>query len=99
MAATIFHWGLHPWAIYSVVALALAFFAYNHKLPLTFRSAFYPLLGEKNLEVAWSRHRYSRGIRDIVRFGNLSRLWDYPGAGWFWFFSMAGELVQWRLWC
>jgi BCCT family betaine/carnitine transporter len=47
MAATIFHWGLHPWSIYSVVALSLAFFAYNHKLPLTFRSAFYPLLGEK----------------------------------------------------
>jgi BCCT family betaine/carnitine transporter len=47
MAATIFHWGLHPWAIYAVVALALAFFAYNYKLPLTLRSAFYPLLGER----------------------------------------------------
>jgi len=47
MAATIFHWGLHPWAIYAVVALALAFFSYNHKLPLTLRSAFYPLLGDK----------------------------------------------------
>src|SRR5690606_29014326 len=35
MAATIFHWGLHPWAIYAVVALALAFFAYNRGLPLT----------------------------------------------------------------
>ena len=47
MAATIFHWGLHPWAIYAVVALALAFFAYNHNLPLTLRSAFYPILGER----------------------------------------------------
>ncbi|MCB1619450.1 MAG: BCCT family transporter [Thiothrix sp.] len=47
MAATIFHWGLHPWAIYAVVALALAFFAYNKNLPLTLRSAFYPLLGER----------------------------------------------------
>src|SRR5690606_6630819 len=47
MAATIFHWGLHPWAIYAVVALALAFFAYNRGLPLTLRSAFYPLLGER----------------------------------------------------
>ena len=47
MAATIFHWGLHPWAIYAVVALALAFFAYNHDLPLTLRSAFYPILGER----------------------------------------------------
>ncbi|MEZ7835569.1 MAG: BCCT family transporter, partial [Burkholderiaceae bacterium] len=47
MAATIFHWGLHPWAIYAIVALALAFFAYNNNLPLTLRSAFYPLLGER----------------------------------------------------
>jgi BCCT family betaine/carnitine transporter len=46
MAATIFHWALHPWAIYAVVALALAFFAYNYKLPLTLRSAFYPLFGD-----------------------------------------------------
>ncbi|MEV8465560.1 BCCT family transporter [Fluviibacterium sp. DFM31] len=47
MAATIYHWGLHPWAIYAVVALALALFSYNKGLPLTIRSAFYPLLGER----------------------------------------------------
>ncbi len=47
MAATIFHWALHPWAIYAVVALALAFFSFNCNLPLTLRSAFYPLLGER----------------------------------------------------
>ncbi|HMB47981.1 MAG TPA: BCCT family transporter, partial [Afifellaceae bacterium] len=47
MAATIFHWALHPWAIYAVVALALAFFTYNKGLPLTLRSAFYPLFGER----------------------------------------------------
>ena len=47
MAATIFHWGLHPWAIYAVVALSLAFFCYNKGLPLTIRSAFYPLFGER----------------------------------------------------
>ncbi len=47
MAASIYHWGLHPWAIYAVVALALAFFAYNHGLPLTLRSAFYPILGDR----------------------------------------------------
>lgn len=46
MAATIFHWGLHPWAIYAVVGLALAFFHYNHGLPLTIRSAFHPILGD-----------------------------------------------------
>src|SRR6056297_2086834 len=47
MAATIFHWGLHPWAIYAVVALALALFSYNKGLPLTLRSAFYPLCGDR----------------------------------------------------
>jgi len=45
-AVTIFHWGLHPWAIYAVVALALAFFAYNRGLPLTIRSAFHPIFGD-----------------------------------------------------
>ncbi len=47
MAATIFHWGLHPWAIYAIVALALAIFTYNKGLPLTIRSVFYPIFGEK----------------------------------------------------
>jgi BCCT family betaine/carnitine transporter len=47
MAATILHWGLHPWAVYSVVALALALFSYNKGLPLTLRSAFYPILGDR----------------------------------------------------
>jgi betaine/carnitine transporter, BCCT family len=46
MAATIYHWGLHPWAMYAVVALALAFFTYNRGLPLSLRSAFYPLFGD-----------------------------------------------------
>ena len=47
MAATLFHWGFHPWAIYAVVGLSLAFFAFNKGLPLTIRSVFYPLLGER----------------------------------------------------
>ncbi|CAD7024758.1 BCCT family transporter [Pseudorhizobium endolithicum] len=47
MAATIFHWSLHPWAIYAVVALSLALFAFNKGLPLTLRSAFYPIFGER----------------------------------------------------
>lgn len=41
------HHGIHGWAIYSVIGLALAYFTYNRKMPLTIRSAFYPLLGEK----------------------------------------------------
>ena len=47
MAATIYHWALHPWAIYAVLALGLALFSFNKGLPLTIRSIFYPLLGER----------------------------------------------------
>lgn len=47
MAATIFHWGLHPWAIYAVVGLSLALFSYNKGLPLSVRSMFYPIFGER----------------------------------------------------
>lgn len=54
MAATIFHWGLHPWAIYAVVGLALSFFCFSRGLPLTIRSAFYPLFG--NAVWGWFGH-------------------------------------------
>lgn len=47
MRLTFLHWGLHPWAIYVVVGLSLAYFAYRKKLPLTIRSALYPLIGDK----------------------------------------------------
>ncbi len=47
MGATMYHWGLHPWAIYGIVGLSLAFFTYNKNLPLTVRSAFYPILGDR----------------------------------------------------
>lgn len=44
---TFFHWGLHAWAVYAIVALTLAYFGYRHGLPLTMRSALYPLIGER----------------------------------------------------
>ncbi|UCE63768.1 MAG: BCCT family transporter [Nitrospirota bacterium] len=47
MSFTLLHWGFHCWSIYALVGLALAFFSFNRGLPLTLRSAFYPLLGEK----------------------------------------------------
>ena len=47
LGATMYHWGLHPWAIYGVVALSLAFFSFNKGFPLTIRSTFYPLLGDR----------------------------------------------------
>ncbi|WP_235894023.1 BCCT family transporter [Oceanidesulfovibrio indonesiensis] len=47
MDITFLHWGLHPWAVYAVVGLSLAFFAFNKGLPLSIRTAFYPIFGEK----------------------------------------------------
>lgn len=44
---TFFHWGVHAWAVYGVVGLSLAYFAYRFKLPLSLRSCFYPLLKNK----------------------------------------------------
>jgi len=51
MAVTIFHWGLHPWALYAVVALALAYFGFRRGMPLGFRSLLHPLLGDR----VWGR--------------------------------------------
>jgi BCCT family betaine/carnitine transporter len=47
MGATMYHWGMHPWAIYAIVGLSLAFFTYNKGFPLTIRSAFFPILGDR----------------------------------------------------
>ncbi|QBI21854.1 BCCT family transporter [Egibacter rhizosphaerae] len=47
MNRTFFHWGLHAWGVYALVGLALCYFAYRRHLPLTLRSAFYPLLGDR----------------------------------------------------
>jgi len=47
LGATIFHWGIHGWAIYGIVALALAFFTFNKGLPLSMRSVFYPVFGDR----------------------------------------------------
>lgn len=54
LGATMYHWGLHPWAIYGVVALSLAFFTYNKGLPLSIRSVFYPILGDRTW--GWPGH-------------------------------------------
>ncbi len=47
MDLTFLHWGLHPWAIYAMVGLALAFFSFNKGLPLSIRSVFHPVLGDR----------------------------------------------------
>ncbi|MCG7982804.1 MAG: BCCT family transporter [Candidatus Thiodiazotropha lotti] len=92
MGATMFHWGLHPWAIYAVVALSLAFFAYNKGMPLTIRSAFYPILGESCW--GWPGHiidllavlatifglATSLGLGAQQAAGGLNHLFDIPNA-------------------
>ncbi|MEJ2621036.1 MAG: BCCT family transporter [Candidatus Thiodiazotropha sp.] len=92
MGATMFHWGLHPWAIYAVVALSLAFFAYNKGMPLTIRSAFYPVLGESCW--GWPGHiidllavlatifglATSLGLGAQQAAGGLNHLFDIPNA-------------------
>ncbi|WP_350431873.1 BCCT family transporter [Shewanella sp. H8] len=47
LGAAVFHWGFHAWAIYGMTALSLAYFVYNKGLPLSMRSVFYPMLGDK----------------------------------------------------
>ncbi|WP_035871464.1 BCCT family transporter [Cucumibacter marinus] len=75
MAATIYHWALHPWAIYAIVALALAIFSYNKGLPLSVRSMFYPIFGERIW--GWTGH-----IIDILAvFATLFGLATSLGIG------------------
>lgn len=47
MQIAFFHWGFHIWAIYGLVGLVLAYFAFRHGLPLSMRSALYPLIGDR----------------------------------------------------
>lgn len=47
MTVTYFHWGFHGWAVYVMVGLCLAYFGFRKKLPLTLRSALYPVIGDK----------------------------------------------------
>lgn len=54
MGATMYHWGFHAWAVYGIVALSLAFFTYNKGLPLSIRSVFYPILGDRTW--GWAGH-------------------------------------------
>jgi len=75
LAATFYHWGLHGWAVYAVMALALSLFTYNKGLPFSIRSCFYPILGERVW--GWSGH-----IIDILAvFATLFGLATSLGLG------------------
>jgi BCCT family betaine/carnitine transporter len=75
MATTVYHWAFHPWAVYALVGLALAFFCYNRGLPLLIRSTCYPILGERTW--GWPGH-----IIDIISvFATLFGLATSLGYG------------------
>ena len=73
VAATLYHWGLHGWAIYAVAALALAFAAYNLGLPMSLRSAFYPGAGQPGVGPIRPCRGHPRRVRDGLRTGDLAR--------------------------
>ena len=75
MASAIYHWGIHGWAIYAVVALSIAFASYNLGLPMTLRSAFYPLMGD----AVWGR--FGHGIDILAVFATLFGLAASLGLG------------------
>ncbi|WP_135503137.1 BCCT family transporter [Roseovarius aestuariivivens] len=75
LAATSYHWALHPWAIYAVVALSLALFSYNKGLPLSIRSAFHPILGDR----VWGW--WGHAIDTIAVFATLFGLATSLGLG------------------
>lgn len=55
MATTLFHWSLHPWAIYAVVGLAIAYSTFRRRRRQTISSVFVPLIGERHAHGAWGR--------------------------------------------
>ncbi len=75
MAGTIYHWGIHGWAMYAVVALSIAFASYNLGLPMTLRSAFYPLMGD----AVWGR--FGHCIDILAVFATLFGLATSLGLG------------------
>ena len=75
MAATIFDWALHPWAIFAVAGLAMALFTYDFGMPLSMRSAFYPLFGK----AVWGR--LGDGIEVLAVFATIFGLATSLGLG------------------
>ena len=75
MGVTLFHWGLHAWSIYVLMALAIAYFSFRKGLPLAIRSCFYPLLGRRIY--GWIGH----SIDIIAVFGTLFGLATSLGLG------------------
>jgi choline/glycine/proline betaine transport protein len=83
---TNFHWGLHGWGLYVLVGLSLAYFSYRRDLPLTLRSALYPILKEK-VYGPWGH------LVDLIGvFGTIFGLATSLGLG------VPRSLPAWRTW-
>ena len=76
MQLTFLHWGLHGWAIYALVGLSVAYFAYRHNQPLALRSALYPLMGER-----WVRGGAGHAVDIFGMFVTLLGLVTNLGIG------------------
>ena len=73
MATTLFHWTLHPWAIYAVVGLAIAYSCFRRGRRQTISAVFTPLIGEKNANGALRPgHRHPRDLRHALRLRRLA---------------------------
>ena len=68
MVWTLFHYGLTGWSMYALMGMALGYFSYRYNLPLTIRSALYPIFGEKRLMAYRPQRRYRRGDRYDFRY-------------------------------
>ena len=82
IVGTVHHWGLGGWCVYAVVGLTLAIFAYNKGLPMTLRSAFYPILGERIW--GWWGHLIDNpcGVCDIIWFDDVARARCETDSSW-----------------
>ena len=79
MQVTVFHWGLHPWAGYSVIALPLAYYQFRHNAPGLISTIFIPLVGEERVRGAFGKtRRHPRHIRYARRAYDLARSWHSP---------------------
>ncbi len=92
MLLTYHHWGLGAWSVYAVLGLSLAYFGFRHNLPMTVRSALYPLIGNKihgfwgNLVDILAIFGTMFGIATSLGLGvsqiaaGLERVFDIPGG-------------------
>ncbi|QQK76817.1 BCCT family transporter [Salicibibacter cibarius] len=72
---SVFHWGIHPWAVYSVVGLALAYFKFRHQAPLLMSSALTPLLGDR------AKGGLGHGVDILAVFGTVFGIATSLGLG------------------